>query len=153
MKENKDKFLRHHTHSGHSVRDGLLKIKDMVTTAAKAGEAFSLTDHGTVSGWMEMRDEARKTGIRPVYGIELYINRQRDELLRLRDEANGATSAKAKSTAKKAMEGIRKNSHLVVLAKDMVGYKNIIGLNNSGYLDGFYGKPIVRPQSFLAVGH
>ena len=81
----KEKFLRLHIHSVHSSRDGMLKISELVKQAKVSNEAFSLTDHGSISGWIECIDECKKNNIKPVLGLEAYITNHRDRILELKE--------------------------------------------------------------------
>jgi DNA polymerase-3 subunit alpha len=136
-------FLRHHIHSVHSTRDGMLKIKDLVAEAKADGEVFSLTDHGSIGGWIECIDECEKAGIKPIVGVEAYMNDHRAELIALRGSKD-----KSKTDER---DKIKQNFHLVLLAKNNHGFTNIITLCNSAVIDGFYGKPLVTYDELRAL--
>ncbi|MCX6640720.1 MAG: DNA polymerase III subunit alpha [bacterium] len=117
-------FVHLHTHSDYSLLDGSAKVKDLVRTARDLGmTALALTDHGNLFGAIEFYREARKAELKPIIGIELYM-------------APGARQDRTTNT------GIKDSSnHLVLLAKDEVGYRNLIRLSSLAYLEGFYYRP------------
>ena len=146
------KFLRLHTHSVHSARDGLLQISDMVKYANNDNEAFALTDHGSIGGWVECIDACKKGNLKPALGCEFYVNKHRDRLIELK--ANKATKNDDKEEKQKhtlERESLRHNMHLVLVAKNTEGYYNIIKLNNIAYVEGFYGKPLITFNDLFTV--
>ena len=154
MKQTKEKlpFLRWHIHSVHSQRDGMLKIKDLVQEAKNANEGFTLTDHGSISGWIECLAECKAQGIKPVLGVEFYVNNQRDRLLEL---SHGLIDEEKDPVQKKILQEERdskkKSHHLVMVAKNQHGLMNILQLNNIGYVDGYYSKPLITYNEVLAM--
>jgi DNA polymerase-3 subunit alpha len=117
------KFVHLHTHSHYSLLDGLTKLEDMVDIAKKNGQtAIALTDHGNMYGAIEFYKIARKAGIKPIIGVEAYLT---------------AGSRKEKS----AETGQKRYYHLILLAKNHKGYKNLIRLVTIANLEGYYYKP------------
>ena len=113
-------FVHLHTHSHYSILDGVSKVKGIVDKTKEFGQtAVALTDHGNCFGAMEFYYEAEKAGIKPIIGSELYI-------------APDSRFVHDKN---------HKYHHLVLLAKDYQGYKNLLKLVSIGYLEGFYSKP------------
>ncbi len=115
-------FVHLHTHSHYSLLDGLAKIDGLI---AKAKEykmpALALTDHGVMYGLVEFYQKATKAGIKPILGVETYVARNGYKNKRPRiDDAP---------------------YHLVLLAKNDQGYRNLIKLITIAHLDGFYYKP------------
>ena len=120
-------FVHLHVHSEYSLLDGLGRIEDLVVRATELDmPALALTDHGAMYGAIEFYQTAKKHGIKPIIGIEMYIAprgmKQRDSK---RD---------------------RKSHHLTLLAKDNVGYHNLLQIATAGELEGFYYKPRVDKE-------
>jgi len=114
-------FVHLHLHSQFSLLDGANRLPDVVAAAAEAGmPAMALTDHGNLFGAIEFYNEARRAGIQPILGIEAYTTPGS------RLERNPQ---------------VKSSNHLVLLAKDETGYRNLIKLSSSAYLEGFYYKP------------
>jgi DNA polymerase-3 subunit alpha len=122
-------FVHLHTHSDYSTLDGAQKIKTIVKMAKEFNmPAVALTDHGNMFGTIELANEAKRAGIKPIFGCEVYIARgSRHDRISIREE-----------------EG--KYFHLVLLAMNETGYKNLIRLSSYGYLEGFYYKPRVDKE-------
>jgi len=119
MSETNEKFVHLHNHSAFSVLDGLTSIENMVKCAKETGyKSLALTDHGTCAGLVQFQNECKEHGIKSILGMEAYITSD--------------CSVKEKDT---------KSNHLVLLAKNKVGYHNLIRLSSLGYLEGFYHKP------------
>jgi DNA polymerase III subunit alpha len=116
------KFVHLHTHSHYSLLDGLGKIDELVKLAKKYEmPALALTDHGVMYGAIEFYKKAKKAGIKPIVGVEAYVAR------------NGHLNKRAKLD--------EKPYHLILLAKNIVGYKNLVKLTTIAHLEGFYYKP------------
>ena len=119
-------FAHLHNHSEFSLLDGASKIKEMVKYAVQLDmPALALTDHGMMYGSFEFYKAARAVGIKPIVGVELYC----------------ATRKRTDRDPKK--DG---NHHLVALAKNEVGYKNLMQLTTKACLEGFYYKPRVDKE-------
>jgi len=115
-------FVHLHTHSHYSLLDGLAKIDGLVNKAKETGmPSLALTDHGVMYGLIEFYQKANKAGIKPILGVEAYVARHghKDK----RPKIDGSPY------------------HLVLLAKNQEGYKNLIRLTTIAHLDGFYYKP------------
>ncbi|MFC1613645.1 PHP domain-containing protein [Patescibacteria group bacterium] len=118
------KFTHLHTHSHYSLLDGLAKIDELIAKAKKCNmTALALTDHGVMYGIVEFYQKCKKAGIKPILGVEVYI------------ASNGRHNKRAKVDEEKY--------HLVLLAKNDLGYKNLIKLTSIAHLEGFYYKPRV----------
>lgn len=112
-------FVHLHVHTEYSLLDGAARIKKLVKTCKEIGmNAVAITDHGNMYGVVAFFDECKANGIKPIIGCEFYV----------------ADDLHVKS-------GKSKNSHLVLLAKNEVGYKNLSLLNTISFRDGFYYKP------------
>ncbi|MDO8495390.1 MAG: DNA polymerase III subunit alpha, partial [bacterium] len=116
------KFTHLHTHSHFSLLDGLSKIKDLVEHAKGLGmESLALTDHGSLYGAIEFYQRAKKVGIKPIIGCEMYICENRFD--------------------KNPSADNRNYFHLVLLAENNTGYQNLLKLVTAANLEGFYYKP------------
>jgi len=114
-------FVHLHTHSEYSLLDGLIRIKQMVKRVKEMGmDAVALTDHGVMYGIVEFYKEATKVGIKPIVGTEIYVARRS-----LYDKTPEDSSS----------------FHLVLLAKDNQGYRNLCKLATIASLEGFYYNP------------
>lgn len=115
-------FVHLHVHSHYSLLDGLAKIDELVKKAKELGmPALALTDHGVMYGLIEFYQKAKKAGIKPILGVEAYVARHGHQNKRPKIDDSPY--------------------HLVLLAKDETGYKNLIKLTTIAHLDGFYYKP------------
>ncbi|MDZ7820416.1 MAG: DNA polymerase III subunit alpha [Candidatus Marinimicrobia bacterium] len=123
------KFVHIHTHSDYSTLDGALKIGTIVKMAKSMGmPAVALTDHGNMFGAVELFNQAKQAGIKPIIGCEMYVvNGSRFDRVSSRNEEH-------------------RYYHLVLLAANEQGYKNLIKLTSFGYLEGFYYKPRVDKE-------
>jgi len=122
-------FCHLHVHTDYSLLDGACKIDRIV---AKAREwrlpALAITDHGNLFGAIEFYRKAEKAGIKPIIGSEVYV-------------------AVGKRTDRVPARGVQHSSfHLILLAKDEAGYKNLMQLCSRGYLEGFYYRPRVDKE-------
>lgn len=118
------KFTHLHVHSHYSLLDGLSRIDDLVRRAGELGmDALALTDHGNMYGAVEFYQKAKKAGIKPIIGCELYVAYEGME-----DKRPGVDS---------------RRYHLTVIAKDNEGYKNLVKIVSEAHLRGFYYKPRV----------
>ena len=123
-------FIHLHVHTEYSLLDGAARIRSVVEKAAELGmPAVAITDHGTMYGVIDFYKEARSKGIKPLIGCEVYVAPR----------------------SRFSKESSRDNLyyHLVLLAKDMVGYRNLLKIVSAGYLEGFYYKPRVDKELLL----
>ncbi len=115
-------FVHLHTHTEYSLLDGAASIPKLVSRVKELGmSAVAITDHGSMFGVVDFYKEAKKQGIHPIIGCEVYV-------------APESRFVKTPGT-----DG--KYSHLVLLAENEIGYKNLIYLVSKGYTEGFYYKP------------
>ncbi len=116
-------FVHLHVHSQYSILDGACKISDLVAKAKEYGmPAVALTDHGNMFGVVEFFQEAKKQGIKPIVGVEAYV-------------AEKSMEEKNPSDTK------RGGYHLILLAKNETGYRNLMKLVSYAHLFGMYYKP------------
>jgi DNA polymerase-3 subunit alpha len=114
-------FVHLHLHSGFSLLDGACDHDSLAKTAAKYKmPAVAVTDHGNLFGAIGFYEAARKAGVKPIIGCEMYVSKtSRFD----RDPASG------------------RPNHLIVLCENEKGYQNLVKLVSKGYLEGFYYKP------------
>ncbi len=116
-------FTHLHVHSEYSLLDGMSRISQLVAKAKELGmDSLAITDHGAMYGVIEFYRAAREAGIKPIIGCEVYI-------------APGSRLGRT--------PGDKSNYHLVLLAKDQAGYRNLLQLNTRAHLEGYYYKPKV----------
>ncbi len=122
-------FVHLHLHSQYSILDGAIKVKELVNKAKELGmPAVAVTDHGNMFASYELYQACKKAGIKPIIGQEFYI-------------AKGSRFDK-----KKGNEGEKGSYHLILLAKNEVGLKNLMKLSSIGFLEGFYYKPRIDKE-------
>ena len=119
-------FVHLHLHTEYSLLDGVCRIAEIPDRLAECGQdAVAITDHGNMYGVIEFYKTCKKAGIKPIIGCEVYV----------------ATSSRFDKRANNDSY-----YHLVLLCKDMVGYKNLIHLVSLGFTEGFYSKPRVDEE-------
>lgn len=115
-------FVHLHNHSNYSLLDGLSRLDEMVAKAKKLGmPALALTDHGNLYGAIEFYKACEKAGIKPIIGVEAYV------AMRTRFDKEPNIDSR--------------RYHLTLLAKNKVGYQNLLRMVSASYLEGFYYKP------------
>lgn len=115
-------FCHLHTHTEYSLLDGEASIKKLIARVKELGmTSCAITDHGSMYGVVDFYREAKAQGIHPVIGCEVYMA--------------------PRSRFEKVHDIDNKTSHLILLAQNQTGYKNLIKMVSSGYIDGFYYKP------------
>ena len=121
------KFVHLHVHSEYSLLDGANRIKELPIRAKELGmDAMAITDHGVMFGVIDFYNECKANGVKPIIGCEVYV-------------APGKMSDKTPSNDVKYY-------HLILLAKNMVGYHNLCKLVSLGYLEGYYYKPRIDKE-------
>ena len=117
-------FVHLHNHSDYSLLDGAQKIDQLVNTIDDLNmDAVALTEHGNMFSVLPYYKQAKKAGIKPIIGCEIYV-------------AVGSRFEK-----KTRSDGGWGNNHLILLAQNFTGYKNLMKLVTAGYLEGFYYRP------------
>ncbi len=122
-------FVHLHNHSDFSLLDGASRVEDITALAARYGmPAVALTDHGNMFGAVNFFKAAKKHGVKPILGCEIYVAPKS----RFDKSPNGSVADT--------------NNHLVLLAESNEGYKNLVKLVTAGYLEGFYYKPRIDKE-------
>ncbi len=121
------RFAHLHTHSEYSLLDGAARIGDLVSRAKELGQSsIAVTDHGVLASAIEFHEAATRVGVTPIMGCEVYVA--------------------ARSYQQKEGRPDRDPSHLVLLARDGEGYRNLVKLVSRAHLEGFYYKPRIDHQ-------
>jgi DNA polymerase III subunit alpha len=121
-------FVHLHNHSHYSLQDAACTIDSLLkATLENKMHALALTDHGVMYGISEFYKKAKKANVKPIIGVEAYINFESS-----RFEKGEVGGGKKKS---------KHYNHLVLIAKNDVGYKNLMKLSTQGFTEGFYYKP------------
>ncbi|MDD3774168.1 MAG: DNA polymerase III subunit alpha, partial [Patescibacteria group bacterium] len=126
MKKIKPNFVHLHVHSHYSILDGLTKIDDLIQKVKDLKQpAVALTDHGVMHGAFEFYNKAKAAGVKPLVGCEVYL-------------------------APNSMDGKTREDtnayHLVLLAKNHTGYRNLMHLATRAHLEGYYYKPRIDKE-------
>ena len=119
-------FVHLHVHTEYSLLDGACRIDRMFDRLKELGQtAIAITDHGVMYGCVDFYKAAKKAGVKPIIGCEVYVaTRSRFDKVNRIDGSN----------------------HLVLLCKNETGYKNLIKLVSAGFIEGFYSKPRVDKE-------
>ena len=119
-------FVHLHVHTEYSLLDGACRIDRMFDRVKELGQtAIAITDHGVMYGCVDFYKAAKKAGVKPIIGCEVYVaTRSRFDKVNRIDGSN----------------------HLVLLCKNETGYKNLIKLVSAGFIEGFYSKPRVDKE-------
>lgn len=120
-------FVHLHVHTQYSLLDGMIRLEELFKKAREYKmPAIAITDHGNMFGAIDFYQHAYKQGIKPIIGCEIYV-------------APGSRFEKSAVAGETAR-------HLIVLVKNMHGYKNLMKLTTAGYLEGFYYRPRVDKE-------
>ena len=119
-----NKFVHLHVHTEYSLLDGFSRLKKLINRCKELNmDAIAITDHGCMFGAIDFYKEAKKAGIKPIIGCEVYTA--------------------ARSLNDKDPNYDKSQGHLVLLAENMTGYSNLIKMVSKSYVEGFYYKPRV----------
>ena len=122
-------FVHLHLHSQYSLLDGANRLDDVIAAAKASGQpALALTDHGNLFGAFEFYSAARKHGVKPILGIEAYV----------------APGDRRDRTHTGGQDG---GFHLVLLAQNLEGWRNLLRLSSDSFQNGFYYKPRMDKQT------
>ena len=124
-------FTHLHLHTDYSLLDGACDVDKLVAHVERIGQkSVAMTDHGNIFGAVHFFDAAKKAGIKPILGCELYVCQETDHRREFADPES-------------------KYNHLLVLAENEEGYRNLVRLTSEAALHGFYRKPRVS-KAYLA---
>ena len=119
-------FVHLHIHTEYSLLDGACRIDQLMDRVKECGQtAIACTDHGVMYGCVQFYKAAKKAGIKPIIGCEVYV---------------------ATRTRFDKVNKIDGNNHLILLCKNETGYKNLAKLVSAAFIEGFYSKPRVDKQ-------
>lgn len=124
-------FIHLHLHTEYSLLDGACRIGELLDEAQRLEmPALAVTEHGNLFSAITFHDQARKRGIRPIMGCEVYV-------------APGARTTKSGTPGETA-------NHLILLAETLEGFRNLVKLTSSAYTEGFYYKPRIDKDLLAA---
>ena len=128
-------FVHLHCHSEYSLLDGANRIDDLIRRAQELEQpALAITDHGNLHAAWQFQEKAKKARVKPIIGMEAYV-------------APGDRRQRGRPAP-----GAKPYYHLILLARDMTGYKNLVKLSSLAYTEGFYSKPRID-RELLAKYH
>ena len=117
-----NKFVHLHVHTEYSLLDGFSRLKKLINRCKELNmDSIAITDHGCMFGVIDFYKEAKKAGIKPIIGCEVYTA--------------------ARSLNDKDPNYDKSQGHLILLAENMTGYNNLIKMVSKSYVEGFYYKP------------
>jgi len=120
---NEKDFVHLHLHTDYSLLDGAIQIKQLAKRAQELNvRAVAVTDHGNMYGGISFYNQIKATGIKPILGMEAYI-------------AKGRHTDRGEDGTERGM------NHIILLAKDLEGYRNLVRLTSHSFIDGYYYKP------------
>ncbi|MBA2526544.1 MAG: DNA polymerase III subunit alpha, partial [Pyrinomonadaceae bacterium] len=129
------RFVHLHLHTDYSLLDGAIQIKPLAKRTEELGmSACAMTDHGNMFGAISFYNAMKGQGVKPIIGCETYITRGSRS-----DRSAGAPGEKA-------------NFHLILLAKNLEGYQNLVRLTSKAYTEGFYYKPRIDKELLAEHG-
>jgi DNA polymerase III subunit alpha len=118
-------FIHTHSHSFYSISDGMFSPKKWAEELKRRGfKAHCLTDHGTMSGLFAFNDAMKENGLTPLFGVEFYFNDDPEN----KDPSNTSVA------------------HIVLIAKNLIGWKNLLTLSYLSYTKGYYYRPRIGPK-------
>ncbi len=130
----KDRYVNLHHHDEYSIRDGLGTVTQLSKILQKRETPFcAVTNHGSVGGWIKQYSTCKKSGLKPIFGCEAYLNDYRGDDPEERKK-------------------FRSNYHLILLAATEEGFYNLIKIHNDAQLNGFYYKPRTNHDSLKKWG-
>ena len=133
-----DTYTQLHLHTTYSMLDGVGKAKDYAQRCAELGmQACAITDHGTMAGLFEFYTEMTKVGVKPILGNEMYCVEDMHQRGLTDAEKDGLTPTEVREKNKMRV----RSPHLLLLAENDIGLRNLFRLNYYANTEGYYGKP------------
>ena len=121
MADKNRNFTHLHVHTEYSLLDGACRIDKLFDRVKELGQtSIAITDHGVMYGCVDFYKAAKKAGIKPIIGCEVYV------------------ATRSRFDKVNRIDG---SHHLILLCKNETGYKNLIKLVSAGFIEGFYSKP------------
>ena len=131
-------FVHLHLHTQYSLLDGANRPAELAQRVSQLGmPACAITDHGNMFGAVEFYDAMKKVGVKPIIGCEMYT-------------ALGSRHDKSGSGSEDVAADAGANNHLIVLAENETGYRNLVKLVSAGFIEGFYYKPRIDREILKA---
>src|SRR5438552_17791925 len=139
MSTTKPQYCHLHLHTDFSLLDGAIQHGPLAKRVAELGmTAAAVTDHGNLFGAISFYNTMKAAGVKPIIGMEAYI---------ARGSRHQRTAADAPGPGHDGEKGI---NHLILLAKDLTGYQNLVKLSSLAYTEGYYYKPRIDRELLAA---
>src|ERR1051326_3924412 len=139
MSTAKNQYCHLHLHTDYSLLDGAIQHGPLAKRAVELGmPAIAVTDHGNLFGAISFYNTMKSSGVKPIVGMEAYI---------ARGSRHQKTAADAPGVGHDGEKGI---NHLILLAKDLTGYQNLVKLSSLAYTEGYYYKPRIDRELLAA---
>ena len=134
-------FIHLHNHTHYSLLDAICTVDGLVNAAVdNKMSAVALTDHGVMFGAMEFYGKCLSKGVKPIIGFEAYVAQGSSRFDKTKRTETSADVIDVENSDGLSVSNIN-YAHLILLAKNNVGYKNLLKLNSIGHMEGFYYKP------------
>ncbi len=140
-------FPQFHTHDDHSVKDGAATVESYADiVVATGGTALAITNHGQASGFARQYFACKERGLKPIFGMEAYINERRLEPWRqlvaeLKEKKDPSLNDKIARAAGILKAEFRPGRHAIILARNLAGYRNLVRMSTDSWRRGFYYVP------------
>jgi DNA polymerase-3 subunit alpha len=135
-------FVHLHLHDEYSLLDGFSKVEDYATRAEEFGWKYlSVTNHGMMGQIPRQFKACQRLGLTPIYGCEIYVNdfhEYREYMLKKADEM---PLPEGFSSLEELRSSFKKNYHVVLLAKNEIGFKNLLKITSDAWINGYYRRP------------
>ena len=128
-------FVHLHLHTDYSMLDGASDVEKLCQRVKQQGmSAVAMTDHGNMFGAVHFVNAAKQHGLKPIVGCELYVSKKEDHNIK-RTPPEGDTY-----------------NHLIILAENDEGYRNLVKITSEASLHGFYYKPRISKKFLVSIG-